>query len=178
MQDREPLAQRFLREPIEAGRVAARPGEACHKAELDRVLTNDEDNRDSWCCCSCRDRGRIALRGDHGYAPADQFGHHRRQAVELAVQDMILDCHRCSPLPLSLGGTRAHAPGRISDADIADHRQRSLLGVGRKRPQRRRTAESSDEFAPSKANAHLPLPVRGNLSRQHSTARACGGGAR
>jgi hypothetical protein len=38
-----------------------------------------------------RERGRIARRGDHGYAPADQVGHHRRQTVELAVQDMILD---------------------------------------------------------------------------------------
>jgi hypothetical protein len=36
----------------------------------------------------------------------------------------------------------------------------ALLRARRERPSRR-TAERSDEFAPSKANAHLPLPVRG-----------------
>jgi hypothetical protein len=35
-------------------------------------------------------------------------------------------------------------------------------------------AERSDEFAPSKANAHLALPRQGALSRQHSTAQARG----
>jgi hypothetical protein len=60
MQEREPLGLRLVGEKIEAGRVAVRPGEACHKAELDRVSTNAEDNRDRCCCRSCRDRERIA----------------------------------------------------------------------------------------------------------------------
>jgi hypothetical protein len=36
----------------------------------------------------------------------------------------------------------------------------ALLRARRERP-RRRAAERCDEFPPSKANAHLPLPVRG-----------------
>src|SRR5262249_54767349 len=49
-----------------------------------------------------------------------------------------------------------------------------LLRPCRKRPCRRAT-EPSDEFAPSKANPHLPPPSRmGALSRQHSTAESCG----
>jgi hypothetical protein len=47
------------------------------------------------------------------------------------------------------------------------------LRARRERP-RRRAAEPSDEFAPSKANAHLALPCEGTLSRQNSTAKACG----
>jgi hypothetical protein len=39
----------------------------------------------------------------------------------------------------------------------------ALLRVSRERPSRR-AAERSDEFAPSKANAHLPLPWDGVLS--------------
>jgi hypothetical protein len=38
-----------------------------------------------------------------------------------------------------------------------------------------RAAEASDEFPPSKANAHLPLPSpMGAVSRQDSTSEACG----
>jgi len=35
-------------------------------------------------------------------------------------------------------------------------------------------AERSDEFAPLKANAHLSTPCEEALSRQNSTAHACG----
>jgi hypothetical protein len=41
----------------------------------------------------------------------------------------------------------------------------ALLCVRRERP-RRCAAESTDEFAPSKANAHLPLPGQGTLWRR------------
>src|SRR5262249_58409312 len=47
----------------------------------------------------------------------------------------------------------------------------ALLRPRRERP-RRRAAEPSDEFAPSKAKHHPPLPSpMGTLSRQSSTAR-------
>src|SRR5262249_35467160 len=60
----------------------------------------------------------------------------------------------------------------------SDHRHRTLLRAGRDRP-RRRAAESSDEFAPSKANAHLPLPSpMGALSRHNTTVEGCGPRAR
>jgi hypothetical protein len=35
-------------------------------------------------------------------------------------------------------------------------------------------AKSSDEFPPSKANPHLPLPCQEALWRQDSTAQGCG----
>jgi hypothetical protein len=66
---------------------------------------------------------------------------------------------------------------RRQQIDKRDHRQCSLLRPRRERP-RRRAAEPSDEFAPFKANPHLPLPCEapceGALSRQDSTAQAFG----
>jgi hypothetical protein len=53
------------------------------------------------------------------------------------------------------------------------HRRRALLRECGKWPSRR-AAQSSDEFAPSKANAHSPLLCR-EPTRQHSTVQACGG---
>jgi hypothetical protein len=50
----------------------------------------------------------------------------------------------------------------------------ALLCARRERPSRR-AAESSDEFAPSKANAHLPLLCR-ETYEQTSTVQACSPG--
>jgi hypothetical protein len=60
--------------------------------------------------------------------------------------------------------TKVFAPGSFSSrrhehAD-APHAV-ALLRPRRERPSDRRAAESSDKFAPSKANGHLPLPCRG-----------------
>ena len=67
MQGRQHLRLRLLAEKIEAGRVAARPGEARHKAELDRVSTNAEGDRD---------RPRLPLEGKdrRGRGCADDIG--------------------------------------------------------------------------------------------------------
>jgi len=89
-----------------------------------------------------------------------------RRLIPSRIRIVILDGH---VPPLAVAGfaqTLAERDltlcgyGGRKNADVADHRQCPLLGMGRKRPQRRRTDESSDEFAPPKANAHLPLPVR------------------
>jgi hypothetical protein len=55
--------------------------------------------------------------------------------------------------------------GVTSDADIADHGQRSLLGARRKRP-RRRAANERDEFAPlnhSITSSARPRSVNGTV---------------
>jgi hypothetical protein len=81
-------------EDIYAGRVAARPGEASDKTKLDRIITDAEDYRDR-CARSfgCDRSGRAAGRVDNGHATADQVSHQRRQAIELAVQPVVLDRH-------------------------------------------------------------------------------------
>jgi hypothetical protein len=74
---------------VDAGRVAARPGEAGDKTMLDRIIDDGEDDRN----CRCRSSGRNRERNDHGHATADQVSHQRRQAIELVVQPVVFDHH-------------------------------------------------------------------------------------
>ena len=86
MQECQPLGGHFLDEKIDAGGVAARPGEAGYKTKLDRVLTDAEHDRDRGGRSFGRDRsGDAALRGDDGHTTADQVSHQRRQVIELAL---------------------------------------------------------------------------------------------
>jgi hypothetical protein len=94
MQESQPLGHRFQEERIDAGRVAARPGEADDKTSLDRVFSDAEHDRDRRGRSLGRDRGaRAGGRGDDGDTTADQVSHQRRQAIVLAVQPVVLDCH-------------------------------------------------------------------------------------
>jgi len=78
VQKTEPLGHELSKEKIETGGVAARPGEARHEAELDRVFGDAEDDRDR--------RGRrfggargliVASGGNYGNATADEVAHER-----------------------------------------------------------------------------------------------------
>ena len=94
MQESQALRGHLRGEKIDAGRVAARPGKACNKTNLDRVVTDAEDDRDRRCRSFGRDRReREAGRRDDGYTTADQVSHQRRQAIELALQTVVLDRH-------------------------------------------------------------------------------------
>ena len=61
MQESQPLGHHLLDEKIDAGRVAARPGEAGDKTKLDRVFADAEDDRDR--------RGRSFGRDRSGVVP-------------------------------------------------------------------------------------------------------------
>jgi hypothetical protein len=101
-------------------------------------------------CRSFGDLGSIVApgRGDNGHATADEVGHKRRQAVELAAKQVVL--HRYV-LPLDIPGfaqaftERADsAPGDLlgrSGVHEADDRHRRLLRMRRERPRCRRSAE-------------------------------------
>jgi hypothetical protein len=141
-------------EKIDPGRVAARPGEAGDKTKPDRVIADTKDDRDRRGCSFGRQCGQIASRGDHGHLSANQVGHLRRQAIVLALQPVVLDCH-----VLAFDGAgfvEAFAErGRIarvgigrSVSDKPDHRHRRLLCARGKRPSRGRAAEQRDELAP------------------------------
>src|SRR5712691_5097311 len=61
MQKPQPLGRKFSRKKIDAGRIAARPGKAGDKTQLDRVFANAEDDRDR--------RGRSFGRSAAGLLP-------------------------------------------------------------------------------------------------------------
>ena len=135
-------------EIIDAGRIAARPGEAGDKTKLNRVTADAENDRDRRGCSFGRERTRhVANRGDHGYSPADQIGHQRRQAIVLALQPVVLDRH---VLAFDVAGffeafaecvRITHVSIGRPSANDADHRHRRLLRLCRnERPRSRRTA--------------------------------------
>src|SRR5262249_50722852 len=110
-------------------------------------------------CLGCKIAAR---RGDYGHATADEVGHEGCQAIELAVQPMVLDRH---VLALDEAGPVETLTERIGTGPIvrpavdeADDRQHGLLCTRRNRP-RRHAAESSDELAPSDAE-HRTTPTR------------------
>ena len=93
MQERQPLRRHLRSEKIEAGRVAAWPGEASDKSKADWVVSDAEHDRDR------RGRGFGRKRRIHppwenyGHTTAHQVGHQRRQLIVLALQPVVLDRH-------------------------------------------------------------------------------------
>ena len=90
--------------------------------------------------------------GDDGRTTTREVGHESRQAIELALQPMVLHRH---VLALDVAGfvealAEPGNKGRIrqSGIDEADHWHRRLLRARRERPRSRRAAEERDELTP------------------------------
>jgi hypothetical protein len=123
---------------------------------------------------------RFAVAGcdENGYLPADEVGRESRQSIVLSIRPPVLDRDVSSfhiALFIQSPAKRWQHVGigfGIAGAEPADHRHRALLPARRER-QSARCTQRSEEFAPSKANAHLPLPCEETRSRQDSTACAC-----
>jgi hypothetical protein len=140
----------LLRETIDAGRIPAWPREAGDKTKLDRVFADAEHNRDRRGRSFGLDRsGNGVGRGDHRHTTAHQFSHQFRQAIELALQPMVLDRHLLAldvaafTKPFAERGDRARCGIGRPAADEPDHRHRPLLRPRHHRP-RRRAAEPAD----------------------------------
>jgi len=91
VQQPQPLGGGLLGEKIDAGGVAGRAGQTVDQTQFDRVFADAEDDGDR----GGRSFGRLGSivstgRGDHGHATADEVGHERRQAIELALQPVVL----------------------------------------------------------------------------------------
>src|SRR5262249_3728023 len=140
-------------EEVDAGGITARSIEACHQAELDRVITHTEHDRDRRGRSLSREcSGGRAGRGDHAYSTANEIGRQLWQAIISAFRPAIVDRH---VLALDVTGVsealpeRGHELGPFSSEggiDEADHRHRRLLRARRQRP-RRRAAKQGDELA-------------------------------
>ena len=94
MQQPKPLGHNFRAKPIDAGRVAARPGETGDETQLDRVFGDAEYDWDRRSCSF----GRLGTnsggsRGNYGHATADEVRHERWQAIVLAIQPVGLHRH-------------------------------------------------------------------------------------
>src|SRR5262245_20050521 len=79
---------------VDPCQVAARPGEAGHKTELNRVFADDESD---WDRCGGR-LGRkrhsdASARGDYRDLSANQFGSQHREPIELILGPAVYDRH-------------------------------------------------------------------------------------
>ena len=93
MQNLELLSRQIARQDRHAREVAAGAAEAGSEAELHRVDTGVEDDRDGrGCRLGGKRRGR-AGRNNPGHPAVDQIGRQRRQSVILAVCKTIFDRH-------------------------------------------------------------------------------------
>jgi hypothetical protein len=131
-----------------------------------------------------RDRPRLSLegKGRRGGACHDDVGLRADQLVRERSHpiDVIAEPTKVDPHVAAIGPAQARKRLRerqkatlllgivfVAPHEHADVPYAALLRVRRQRP-RRRAAAPSDEFAPSKANAHLALPYRGTLWRQNN----------
>jgi hypothetical protein len=155
MQEPQPLGRYLVDEKIDAGHVAAGPGETSDKTELDRVTADTEDDRDRRCRSFGRERRHVAGRGDYGDLSANQIGQQRRQAIVLALQPVVFDRHVLAfDVPgfvEALAKSSRKARGGIGRpvSDKPDHRQRRLLRLCSERPSCRRASEKGDELTSS-----------------------------
>jgi hypothetical protein len=142
---------------IDACQVAARPGEAGDKTELDRVFANHEHNRD---CRGCRlgrkRRSGTSARCNHGDPSANQFGRQGWQPIYLTLGPAVFD-HDVLAFDIA-GVFQALAKCALlvrqcvvkrSGVEKSDHRHRWLLRAYGDWPRRRRAAEQRDEIASS-----------------------------
>src|SRR5262249_51625584 len=104
--------------------------------------------------------------GNDGHATTREVGHQSRQAIELALQPMVLHRH---VLAFDVAGfvealAEPGNKGRIrqSGTDEADHRHRARRRPGRERPRRRCDAEPRDEFATPHSISSSARPANGS----------------
>jgi hypothetical protein len=92
MQEAQSLGCNLDVENIDAGRIAARSGEAGNKTELNRVFAHAENDWNRRSGGFGRKRGRVAAgRGNHGNPAADEVSHERRQTIIFALQPVVFD---------------------------------------------------------------------------------------
>src|SRR5262245_63697030 len=93
MQQVEPLCRQLTAEKVDPRQVAARPGEAGHKTEPDRVLGGNKSDRDrrGGRFSSGRRGGRA--RDDYGDLSANQFGRQLRQLIISVLGEAVDDCY-------------------------------------------------------------------------------------
>jgi len=138
---------------IDAGRIAARPGEAGDHAVPHRIFADAEGDRDGRGGGLGRKRGGVTGGSDNSHPAAGEVGHERRQSSVQAAKPVVLDSH---VLALDVAGFAQGfvERGRVArgaiertTADKADNGHGRLLRARRQRPRSRGAAEERDEGA-------------------------------
>jgi hypothetical protein len=135
---------------IDTGQIAARPREAGNKTKPDRIIGDDENNRDRRGRILGRERGGTGRCDDHSDPSADQVGRQRRQSIELILGPAVFDrdvlAFDIARFLEALAKPPHEVRGSISRSgiEITDHRHRRLLRARRERPRKHRAADERD----------------------------------
>src|SRR5262249_6108095 len=91
-QEPQPFSKSLTDKEVDPGRVAAGPGKAGDKTELDRVLIDAEDDRNRLGGSLGRERRvRVSRRRDRAHLTLDEIGRQFRNPVIAAFRPTILD---------------------------------------------------------------------------------------
>ena len=154
VQQPESLGNELGTKPVNPRDVAARPVEADDVAQLDRVASGREHDRNrSGRCLSHQNRIAASGRGDYRHLAGDQIGCQRRQSIAAIFRKMVFDCHIA---PFDVAGFTQATTERFPQfgpvippvVQKPDHRQRPLQRTRRDRPRDRRAAEKRNKLAP------------------------------
>jgi hypothetical protein len=173
-QQLEPLGCHLRREPVDAGQIAGRPRETCDQAKPDRIIGDDENDRDRRGRILGRERGGTGRCDDHSDPSARQVGGQRRQSIELILGPAVFDRDVLAFDIACFLEALAKPPHEVRDSisrsgiEKPNHRHRRLLRARRQRPKQRRRrggAEERDEIPPFHLAQYHRLPRRGERYR-------------
>jgi hypothetical protein len=150
------LRRQLTRKKIDTCEVAARTSEAGDKTELDRVIADNEDDRDCAGCFLDREgHSRAAHRDDHCHVAAHEFGSRSVQPIDTVFRPAVFDrdvlaldiTDFLQALPKCAVKTKGDGVG-CCGFDEPDHRHCRLLCPSHQRRRHARAAEERDERAP------------------------------
>ena len=179
MQKSQPLSDDLQSEIIDACRIAARMCQAGDHTKFDRVFTDAKDDWDRRGRSLRRKRGEVAKgRGDNGYSTTDEIGHQCWQAIELALQPMVLHRHVLALDITDFAEALAERSSKTRNwqpaVDETDNRHRWLLRARHERPCSR-AAQCGYQFTPSNMDCQPPtgvMQLEGTIS--HLDVLRCG----
>ena len=164
----KPRRFQLLIEDAHSGQVPARPVEASHETDRDRVAAAGKRDGDGGCGSLGGARGGVTEGGDDRHVAAHEIGRERRQSVELFIRPAKID------RGVAVGNVAALGENFVKRGDCArtliagvqepDGRQLGWFCSRRERPRGRCTAKQRDELA-AFHGASPPTKNRGELSR-------------
>ena len=137
----ESFGAKHIHEIAYAGDISSGSIEARDQADFDRVLPNDEHDRNCAGRCLSRHSAGQGLCSDNGRPVADQIGRQTRQPVELTARPTVLENHVLAFDEAAFaqaltkgGGERLKTFGRAAPEKTYNWRRR-LLRTRQHRPQ-------------------------------------------
>jgi hypothetical protein len=93
VQECQPLRNQLIREKIDSRQVSARPCKAGDKAELDRIVADQEDDGNRGGRRFGRHRRGTASGGNDGHLTTNEIARQCRQLIVFALRPTVFHCY-------------------------------------------------------------------------------------